>query len=105
MLIVVFLYNEDYINDILAAFMEVGILNAIVISGHSISQEAALRLPIFAEFNVDIRRTRKQHSSIIIGVTDDSQSFEDLKEILLDLTKETSLSKDDYIIFSLKIFF
>ena len=66
------LYKEKYLDDIMMALAEAGIENTIVVSGESLSHKMAFSMPLFAGFRKTIG-AEKGYANIILAIADEEQ--------------------------------
>lgn len=66
------LYKEKYLDDIMMALAEAGIENTIVLSGESLSHKMAFSMPLFAGFRKTIG-AEKGYANIILAIADEEQ--------------------------------
>jgi len=66
------LYKEKFLDDIMMALAEAGIENTIVLSGESLSHKMAFSMPLFAGFRKTIG-AEKGYANIILAIADEEQ--------------------------------
>ncbi len=90
-LLVVIIYKEKYLEDILAALVEVGILNSNVITSQSLEEALPMHVPIFGGLNFTMEG-EKPFSRIVLSLIDKEEIIDEIDSILkesnIDLTKE-----------------
>lgn len=90
-LLIVIIYKEKYLEDILTTLVEVGILNSNVITTQSLEEALPIHVPIFAGLKFTMEG-EKPFSRIVLAVVDTEDVIYDIDSILkesgIDLTKE-----------------
>ncbi|MDD3051089.1 MAG: hypothetical protein PHR06_08065 [Candidatus Cloacimonetes bacterium] len=80
MYMILHLYKEKYLDDILMALTEAGIDNTIVLSGESLDHKLTFSLPLFAGFRESVGN-KKGYSNIIMAEADQDRVEFMLKEL------------------------
>jgi len=90
MYMILHLYNDKYLDDVILALAEAGIADTIVLSGESLGQKILYDIPLFASFqNSAVMRTG--YGNIIMGPADEEEvifALEELKNSGLDLMEK-----------------
>jgi len=89
-LMVVVLYKEGKLPDVLTAMMEIGIHNASVISSQSMARKISYDMPVFAGLSMKNKKKNLESSLIISNVNDRRIPYKlstILKEFQIDLSK------------------
>ncbi len=90
-LLIVIIYKEKYLEDILTTLVEVGILNSNVITTQSLEEALPVHVPIFAGLKFTMEG-EKPFSRVVLAVVDTEDVIYDIDSILkesgIDLTKE-----------------
>lgn len=88
--IVMILYKEEFLDDILTTFIEAGINDAVVVEGRNIGRTLAFEVPIFAGLRQALGYNRR-YSYAIFAFSKDEYSIRELvslaKEGGIDLNK------------------
>lgn len=88
--IVIFLYKEDYLDDILEAFIELGIEDAVILNAETMKKELSLKVPLFAA--LEISSKEKTFAKVIMATADDKNVLKNLvkmlKQVDIDLLEE-----------------
>lgn len=90
MYMVLHLYSDKYLDDVILALSEAGIEDTIVLSGETLGQKILYDIPLFVSFQ-DSPLIRKGYGSVIMGVADREDvlfALEELKRSGLDLQKK-----------------
>ncbi len=86
-LLLVILNKEEYLEDILSVFLELGIEDAVTIDAESMKRSLAAQVPIFAGLRLDLGR--RPFSKIILASSDEKDTAHNvvklLKEVDIDL--------------------
>jgi hypothetical protein len=88
------LFREKYLSDILMALTEAGIEDTIVLGGEAIGHKLVFDVPLFASFR-DSYGAQRDYGKVIMGVADKDQVdfiIEELKHAGIDL-KEKDIAK------------
>lgn len=86
MLMLMHLYTEKYLDDVLMSFVEAGVTNTLVISGENMSHKLTYDLPIFAGFRS--LSSGKGYGKLLSGFATKKQvdfALEELKKSGIDL--------------------
>lgn len=90
-LLMIIIYKERFLEDFLAALIEVGILNSMVISPDSLEQALPIHVPLFAGLKFTMEG-EKPFIKLVISLTDKEDVIYQLNDLLLetgiDITKE-----------------
>jgi hypothetical protein len=81
------LYNDKYLDDVILALSEAGIEDTIVLSGETLGQKMLYDIPLFASFK-ESPDIRQGYGSVIMGVAEKNDidfAIQELKESGLDL--------------------
>lgn len=97
--IIIYIYDEKYLEDILMALNAVGVHNAIVSEGLSMQNVMAYQVPIFAGLRSEISSSPK-FCKIIFAATDDKNTVDDI----YDEIKETGIDNKKKKVFSILSF-
>ncbi|MDD4231202.1 MAG: hypothetical protein PHU48_00880 [Candidatus Cloacimonetes bacterium] len=87
MYMILHLYNDKYLDDVILALSEAGIEDTIVLSGETLGQKMLYDIPLFASFK-DSPDIRQGYGSVIMGVAEKNDidfAIQELKESGLDL--------------------
>lgn len=82
-LLIIILHKEEYLDDILGVFVELGVEDAAIVESQSLTSALAYDVPIFAGLRFSLRDTKK-YSKTIFALTDDSKIGEKIISILKD---------------------
>ncbi|OYD14014.1 hypothetical protein CH333_09395 [candidate division WOR-3 bacterium JGI_Cruoil_03_44_89] len=86
-LLMIVLNREEYLEDVLSCFLELGIEDAITVDAESMKRSLAAQVPIFAGLRLDLGR--RPFSKIITATSDDRNTGNEvirlLKEVDIDL--------------------
>ncbi|MBC8525877.1 MAG: hypothetical protein H8D22_03250 [Candidatus Cloacimonetes bacterium] len=80
MYMILHLYKEKYLDDVMMALAEAGIEDTIVLSGESLSHKMTFSMPLFAGFRKTIG-VEKGYANIIMAIVDVEQIDFMLKEL------------------------
>jgi hypothetical protein len=83
------LYSDKYLDDVILALSETGIEDTIVLSGETLGQKMLYDIPLFASFK-DSPDIRQGFGCVIMGIAEREDvifALEELKESGLDLQK------------------
>ena len=89
-LLIIIIYNKEFLEQFLSCLVEVGILNTFIISTNSLEEELADNVPLFAglKFNME----NKTHTKIVLSLIDNEKIINEINSLLLesgiDITKE-----------------
>jgi len=84
------LYNDKYLDDVILALAEAGIVDTIVLSGESLGQKILYDIPLFVSFQ-DNPALKTGYGNVIIGPAnpdDVNFALEELKSSGLDLIEK-----------------
>ncbi|MCB5259096.1 MAG: hypothetical protein PHY41_07455 [Candidatus Cloacimonetes bacterium] len=87
MYMILHLYNDKYLDDVILALSEAGIEDTIVLSGETLGQKMLYDIPLFASFK-ESPDIRQGYGSVIMGVAEKNDidfAIQELKESGLDL--------------------
>lgn len=90
MYMVLHLYSDKYLDDILLALSEAGISDTLVLNGETLGKKMLYDIPLFASFK-DSPGLVQSYGSVIMGVADKEHvefALEELKNSGLDLQKK-----------------
>jgi len=90
MYMIVQLYQEKYLDDVLMALAEAGIEHSVVLSGESIGHKMTFDMPLFAGFRTSIG-SEKGYAQFIAGFAEEEQAemfLESLQSSGLDVAEE-----------------
>lgn len=88
-LLVVVLNKEEYLEDILSVFLELGIEDAVTVDAESMKRSLAAQVPLFAGLRLDLGR--KPFSKMIFATSDRSNTARDM----LNLLKEVGINLEE----------
>ena len=91
-MMVIYLKEERYLEDILTALISVDIMEATVSEGIHLHNLAAYNIPIFAGFR-DFLKPQKTHCKWIHAIVDDKKKIEQMTEELANIGID--FEKDD----------
>ncbi|MCK9556848.1 MAG: hypothetical protein PHO85_02145 [Candidatus Cloacimonetes bacterium] len=89
MYMILHLYNDKYLDDMILALSEAGIEDTIVLSGETLGQKMLYDIPLFASFK-DSPDIRQGYGSVILGIAEKDEvdfALAELTESGLDLLK------------------
>lgn len=89
MYMILHLYSDKYLDDVILALSEAGIEDTIVLSGETLGQKMLYDIPLFASFK-DSPDIRQGYGSVIMGIAEKDEidfALEELKNSGLDLQK------------------
>ncbi len=90
-LLMIIIYKENYLEQFLAALLEVGILNSMVISPASLEEALPIHVPLFAGLQFTMEG-EKPFIKLVISLTDKKEIIYDINKLLIDsgidITKE-----------------
>lgn len=87
MYMILHLYNDKYIDDVILALSEAGIEDTIVLSGETLGQKMLYDIPLFVSFK-DSPDIKQGYGNIIMGVAEKDEvlfAMEELKNSGLNL--------------------
>lgn len=87
MYMILHLYNDKYLDDVILALAEAGISDTIVLSGESLGQKILYDIPLFASFQ-DSATMKTGYGNVIMGPAEEEEvlfALEELKNSGLDL--------------------
>lgn len=90
MYMILHLYNDKYVDDMILALSEAGIEDTIVLSGETLGQKMLYDIPLFASFK-DSPDIIQGYGNIIMGIAEKDQilfALDELKNSGLDLQKK-----------------
>jgi len=90
MYMILHLYSDKYLDDVILALSEAGIEDTIVLAGETLGQKMLYDIPLFASFK-DSPDIRQGYGSVIMGVAEKEEilfALEELKNSGLDLQKK-----------------
>ncbi len=90
MYMILHLYSDKYLDDMILALSEAGIEDTIVLSGETLGQKMLYDIPLFASFK-DSPDIRQGYGSIIMGIATKEEvlfALEELKNSGVDLQKK-----------------
>ena len=90
MYMILHLYSDKYLDDVILALSEAGIEDTIVLAGETLGQKILYDIPLFASFK-DSTDIRQGYGSVIMGVAEKEEilfALEELKNSGLDLQKK-----------------
>ncbi len=82
-LVIIILNKEEYLDDILQSFLEVGITDVTVVDSQSMGNVLAFEVPIFAGLKYQLGGS-KPYSKMIFAISEDTESVDYLVKILED---------------------
>ena len=82
-LLIIILHKEQYLEDILSLFVELGIEDAAIIESQSLTRALASDVPIFAGLRFQMEGSKK-YSKVILALTDNPDIGDELVSILKD---------------------
>jgi hypothetical protein len=88
------LFKEKYLSDVLMALTEAGIEDTIVLSGEAIGHKLVFDVPLFASFR-DSYGSQRDYGKIIMGIADEEQIdfiMDELKHAGIDI-KQKDIAK------------
>lgn len=80
-LMVIILHKEEYLDDILQLFVELGVEDAVIIESESLTQALAYGVPIFAGLRFQLKGERR-YSKIVFAITDEKETASNMVELL-----------------------
>ncbi len=90
MYMILHLYSDKYLDDMILALSEAGIEDTIVLSGETLGQKMLYDIPLFASFK-DSPDILQGYGSVIMGIAEKEEvlfALEELKNSGLDLQKK-----------------
>jgi len=90
MYMVLHLYSDKYLDDILLALSEAGISDTLVLNGETLGNKMLYDIPLFASFK-DSPGIVQSYGSVIMGVAEKDEvtfALEELRNSGLDLQKK-----------------
>lgn len=82
-LLIIILHREEYLDDILSLFVELGIEDAAIVESQSLTRALAYDVPIFAGLRFQIEGS-KRYSKVIFALADNPEIGDELVSILKD---------------------
>ncbi len=76
------LYKEEYLEDILALFAELGILDVVALEAQSLRRMLSLRNPLFAGLRFD---RAEDYAELILAIVESKETSKVMKELLTDM--------------------
>ncbi len=86
MYMIMHLFREKYLSDVLMALTEAGVEDTIVLGGEAIGHKLVFDVPLFASFR-DSYGSQRDYGKIIMGIADEEQVefiLEELKHAGID---------------------
>jgi len=80
-LLVIMLHKEEYLDDILQLFVELGVEDAVIIESQSLTHALAYDVPIFAGLRFQLKGERK-YSKVILALTDRKETASEMVDLL-----------------------
>jgi len=82
-LLIMILHKEEFLDDVLSAFIELGVDEASILDLQSLGSALAYQVPIFSGLRFQMHGGRP-YSKTIIGISDDPNIGKDIVSILKD---------------------
>ncbi len=86
MYMIMHLFREKYLSDVLMALTEAGVEDTIVLGGEAIGHKLVFDVPLFASFR-DSYGSQRDYGKVIMGIADEEQVefiLEELKHAGID---------------------
>jgi len=90
MYMILHLFNDKYLDDVILALAEAGVSDTIVLSGESLGQKILYDIPLFVSFQ-ESAAMRTGYGNVIMGPAEEDEvlfALEELKNSGLDLLEK-----------------